>query len=144
LLYDSIGYDVKYTIGKENEKHDAKLTNRKTGEEISIEEKGLSYPHACCPVELIQDVKTTNMGWFYKTKAQWIIMIYFQKGQPNICYAIDMRKLREYPAEYIDSKECFSHVNNKGYGDTINLNIPWKLLLRDNIAKVLQNFNNNT
>jgi len=139
-IYRHYGFEVKYINGKENEKYDGILINAENNTRISIEEKGLSYYHKCCPIELIQDIKTQNMGWFYKTEAKYIIFIYFENKQPYICYLIKMGLLKEYPAEYLNHNGCFTALALGGWGDTVNLNIPWEQLIQDNIASVLERF----
>ena len=137
-LYDQHDYDFEPRHGKENEKYDGVLIHRKTNHRFSIEEKGLSYVHTHCPIELIQDIKTMNLGWFYKTEANSIVFIYFHANttNPAIVYIARTIRLKNYNPDYFLVKNVFTAKATNGYGDTVNLNIPWELFLEDGTARI--------
>ncbi len=137
-IYKTMGVSVERIYGKDNEKYDVML--RIDDAVYTVEEKGLRYYYPDAPIELIQDVISCNLGWYYKTKARFIIFIYYDDILPVVLYSLNFPKLK------IGIKECFG--NNKvklksalkGYGITVNMCIPWVYLIKEGIVKILKDW----
>ena len=84
------------------------------------------------PIELIQDVMSMDMGWWYKLKeCDYIFYGQFDKSWNLPCiYTVDFNKLGNYDFEEGWPKPCA-----KGYGLTIFWAVPLIVLTKRGIAK---------
>ena len=137
-IYGGMGYTVQRIKGKENEKFDVILT--RDGVDEPVEEKGLRYYHPDAPIELLQDVKTCNLGWFYKTKARHIYFIYYNEIMPIVMYDLNLPHLKNFLTSCFEDEKVKFRTALKGFGITINMCIPWKYLVEKNIVQVLKNW----
>ena len=139
-VYKELGYEnIQRIHGKENEDYDLILT--KNGRGKKIEEKGLQYYHKDCPIELIQDIWPFNLGWFYKTHADYIHFFYYQELMPHTLYQLSPSKLKENLGNIFKDKKAMPRLSVINYGITINLCIPWKYLIEINCAFILKKWN---
>lgn len=87
----------------------------------TVEEKFRKQDYGDFLIEIMQDIASANLGWFYKTKADFIF------------YIVDMRYL--YIVKWPKFKHWFSNnyrksgykltKSNEGFGATINMAIEW-------------------
>ena len=146
-IYRELGYrDIQRIQGKENRYNDLSLTIN--GIKKKIEEKGLTYNHKDCPIELIQNIFPPSIGWFYETKADYIHFFYYKDKMPIILYQLSFNKLKKMlfkPKEKIPNlfieKKAWPRLAIKYYGITINLCISWQYLKEKNCATVLKEWN---
>jgi hypothetical protein len=148
ILYPLKGYEVIRRINtKQEQEIYGDVVLKIKNKEYFIDEKTASYFHDNMVVELIQDVPSQNMGWFYKLKkCDGIIYIYFNNEIPKIVYAVHFKKLFPYINENITKFETLKKLNNgnpacgitnKEYGCTVNFYYPWNWLCRDGIAEII-------
>ena len=77
-------------------------------------------------IEIIQDVVSNNLGWFYTTKADYIIQIHQDETENKCLYIIKWSMFK------IWFKENYKEVNTilrdckTGFGFTLNIYIKWK------------------
>ena len=108
-----------------------------------VDEKAYAKPWDGCLVELIQDMLTGDLGWFYKlTEATHLICGYYDGDgdAPKIVYIIDWKRLRrQCIAWWREKKEEYRRLmfSDGGWGVTAFIVIPWEILLRENMAYVL-------
>lgn len=78
-------------------------------------------------IELIEDLKTGDLGWFYQTKADKIIYSFFESEEaeePTTIYVLSVEKMKNFIFENIKELIKKSKVSSKGYGLTLNIFIP--------------------
>jgi len=78
-------------------------------------------------VELIEDLKTGDLGWFYQTKADKIIYCFYESEkakEPESIYALSVEKMRNFVFEHTKKLIRKSNISSKGYGLTLNIFIP--------------------
>jgi hypothetical protein len=142
-IYRELGYQIVQRVyGRKNEDYD--LILMKNGKEKKIEEKGLNYYFPDCPIELIQNIYPLDLGWFYKTKADYIHFLYYDKetGMPFILYQLTFSRLKENLNNFFKEDGWrmkimprFSIIN---YGITLNLCIRWDYLIRKGCVYILK------
>jgi hypothetical protein len=99
------------------------------GELVKVEEKARRGEYDDVLVELIEDLKTGDLGWIYQTKADKLIYSFFDnKGKnPNKIYMFDMETIKNYLFNNIKELIHNSNISPKGYGLTLNVFLPLKL-----------------
>ena len=107
------------------------------GQFITIDEKARMGEFDDLLVEMIQDVKTESLGWFF-SKKDWILYGSWKDIEsvyPSSLYLIKSEELKNYICG-LDGfiKTC---ISKKGWGTTWNLSLEWDWLLKENIAKKL-------
>lgn len=132
--YENKGWTYTRIEGKENESGDVRVS--KNGKEFLIEEKSERIVTNNMCVELIQDVDSVNLGWMFKTKADYIN--YIQCDGEDITkvkhhHMIHMEKLTTHL--FHDGNSVRINETDKGFGRTINCLIPWSILTMMGIAK---------
>lgn len=135
-IYGEMGFTVERIRGKDNEKYDVILKNDSTTE--TVEEKGLRYYHPDAPIELIQDLKTSNFGWYFKTKARHIYFIYYNEIMPIVMYDLNLLHFNNFLTSCFEDGKVEFRTALKGFGITINMCIPWKYLVDNNIVQVIK------
>jgi len=78
-------------------------------------------------VELIEDLRTGDLGWFYQTKADKIIYCFYESKEaekPKAVYAFSVEKMRSFVFEHAKDLIRKSNISSKGYGLTLNIFIP--------------------
>lgn len=81
-------------------------------------------------VELIEDLKTGDLGWFYQTKADKIIYSFFEteeSPEPKVIYALSVIDMKQYVFSNMKELIMESRLSPKGYGLTLNVFIPLEL-----------------
>ena len=121
--------------GKKND-WDVKLETF-VGQYTLVDEKALRGEYYNFLVEIMQDMKTGNLGWFFSEK-DWILYGSWANPdfpRPSSLYLVKSKELKEYICE-LDGfiKTC---ISKKGWGVTWNLVFEWNDLLEKNIAKKL-------
>ena len=108
------------------------------GKYITVDEKAVRGEYNKCLVEIIQDIKTANLGWFYGNSERilWGNWRQVENVYPSSLYLIDHKKLADY---IVLIKEGFVNtwIDKKGWGNTLNLVIDWKILIDKQIAEKL-------
>ena len=107
------------------------------GQYALIDEKALRNDHNDFLLEIIQDMRTGSMGWFF-SKKDWILYgswADIESIYPSSLYLVKSKELKDY----IYSLEGFIEtcISKKGWGITWNLKLNWQDLIRRNIAEKL-------
>jgi hypothetical protein len=87
-------------------------------------------------VELIQDAKTGDLGWFYHVKCDHLFWFYCpsdRRSRPNLLYVIDWLYFKDYVFERME-EWVYMHFNDKNYGLTLNIPINLTDILKEGIA----------
>ena len=95
-----------------------------------IEEKARIGDYNDILVEVLEDLKTGDLGWIYQTKADIIIYVVYQKEgdeKPKRIYKIIVTRIKEYLIDH--ARELFqnSNVAPLGYGLTLNIFMPLEI-----------------
>lgn len=107
------------------------------GQYVFVDEKALRREYGDFLVEIIQDMITGSLGWFF-SKKDWILYGSWdnpEKIYPTSLYLIKTKELREH----ILSLRGFIQtcVSVRGWGNTWNLKLEWNDLIQKNIAEKL-------
>ncbi len=107
------------------------------GQFVLVDEKARIGEHNDFLLEIMQDIKTGNIGWFYGEK-DWILYASWnnlENAYPTSLYLVKAKELKEY----IDNLEGFikTCISKKGWGNTWNLVLEWRELLDNGIAEKL-------
>ena|SRR3990167_7917829 len=107
------------------------------GQFVLVDEKALRKEFDNFLIEIVQDMKTGNLGWFFGQK-DWILYGSWQdmeKAYPSSLYLVDSKKLKEY----INSLEGFikTCISKRGWGNTWNIVLYWEELINKNVAQKL-------
>jgi len=101
---------------------------------ILVDEKARQGDFGDCLVEIIQDMNTKKLGWYFGEKdyilyGSWIDT---ESNYPSSLYMIDAKKLKEY-INNLDGfiKTC---ISKKGWGNTWNIVLDWGDLINENIV----------
>ncbi len=95
------------------------LILKSNGVDYKIEEKIRKYDYGDFTIELIQDSKTGNMGWYFKSTADYIYYVV-----PGKMYAVDFEMLKEFITK--NKKYNYALVRSIiGFGDSWNVGIRW-------------------
>jgi hypothetical protein len=133
--YQARGYTVREVEGKKNREHDLFL--ERNGRSLRVEEKAeaILRPNFC--FELIQDVKTKNMGWIYDLRADLIIYIFWnvEAVKPFIVYKVNWQTCKTFCLDNLADYPL--KINNRGFGLTIFSIIPWRELMHEKIAEII-------
>ena len=102
-----------------------------------VDEKASRNEYNSFLVEVVQDMKTGNLGWFF-SKKDWVLYGSWKNVEdayPSSLYLVKSEKLKEY----IYSLEGFIQtcISKKGWGVTWNLKLEWNYLIEKNIAERL-------
>jgi len=93
-------------------------------------------------VELIQDAKSGDLGWFYHVNCDSLFWFYCpadRQSRPNILYVIDWPYFKDYVIGKMNGW-INMHYNNKGYGLTLNIPINLNEICTDGLAdKIILN-----
>jgi len=88
-------------------------------------------------LEIIQDMKTGKLGWFF-SKKDWILYGSWddiEKVYPTSLYLVKSKELKEY----INNLGGFisTCISKKGWGNTWNIKLAWNNLIDNRIAEKL-------
>jgi hypothetical protein len=137
-IYAEKGYKCQRIVGIKNKEYDCVLI--KNGQEYHVEEKGERYLFPNAPIEIVQDVLSCNLGWYYNTRASHVLFIYYDEIIPSIVYLIKMGPLRKNLNAIIRDNQRSLKFALKGFGITVNICIPWKYLIDTGICSVFHEF----
>ena len=140
ILYPYMGWDVVERIRDKNRQEtmgDVIISYNEN--HYCIDEKTASYCHADMVIELIQDLETFNIGWFFKLKkCDGIIYIYFNKEREiEIVYSVKFQQLKQYIFKITKKEKVHTGITNKNFGCTLNIYYPWQTLIDTNIARII-------
>lgn len=98
-----------------------------------VDEKAYSSLWSGCLLELIQDVPSRDMGWYYTlTHCTHLVCGYFDgwdKAVPQIVYKIDLPRLRSIYCELCKTTREVRHdMSSQNYGITVFGKVPWRYL----------------
>jgi hypothetical protein len=107
------------------------------GQFVLVDEKAIRKEWNDLLVEIIQDLETGNLGWFY-SKKDWILYGSWgniENTYPTSLYMIKSKELKEY----INSLDGFikTCISKKGWGITYSLILNWEVLINKQIAEKL-------
>lgn len=102
-----------------------------------VDEKVRQGDFGDCLIEIIQDINTGKLGWFFGEK-DWILYgswADIESVYPSSLYVISSKGLKEY----INNLEGFikTCISKKGWGNTWNIVLYWEELINKKIAKKL-------
>ncbi len=92
-----------------------------------IEEKSFNTIWDGLLVELVEDLTTGDLGWYYQTKADKIIYSFFEnetKQEPSTIYVLAVPEMKKYVMENIKQLISKAKISDKGYGKTLFVVIP--------------------
>ena len=124
--YKKKGWNFQRITGKENKRFNSLVEI--DGKKWKFEEKVRSANYNDLLVELVQDTATNSPGWLYYCEADYILY-----SMPSDFYVVTLGKLKNYVRNY-GSKYCFI-ISEKGWGKTLNIAIPWNILIDLKIAR---------
>jgi len=125
-FYISRGYKIDRVQGKQNKLGDVYLS--KNGSVFLIEEKFLRQELNFMFVEIVQDVKTNNIGWLWYTGSEYIFYC-----MPETQYFCHTERLRNFIREFGDFYKTL--ISRKGWGQTENKAVDWGTVIHKKIAK---------
>lgn len=128
-LYRSYNMNVQRVRGKKNKHYDAII--RWKGHTFTVEEKYREKDYGDFLVELEQDTVTHSPGWFYYSKADYIL--YAIDGKPPKLYSIRLPALRAFLKHRLWAYP--EKISTKGWGRTRNIAVPWTVLCYQQLAK---------
>ncbi len=107
------------------------------GQYILVDEKARIGEYNDFLLEIMQDIKTGNLGWFYH-KIDWILYGSWndlENYYPNSLYLVKTKELKNY----VDNLEGFikTCISKKGWGNTYNIVFEWDVLINARIAEKL-------
>lgn len=105
------------------------------------EEKFLfSHPYKKMLVEIVQDIVTADLGWFYHVRADYLMWVHCppdRKSPPIDVRPIKWSELKREVIETLMSNKWQQfQVCSDHYGTTLNLPIEWEVLIRKGIARI--------
>lgn len=130
-LYKERGWKCKRITGKQNKFYDCVLLIEERW--CNVEEKFRRKEWLDLVVELVQDTKTNDPGWLEYTQADFLMY-----GMGERIYMISIPLLREFVKRNKDKFDTFESKESEGWGNTLNLKIPWSTILQNEIGKVLK------
>lgn len=107
------------------------------GEYVYADEKVLRKEWDDFLVEIIQDMETGSLGWFF-SKKDWVLYGSWDNIEeiyPLSLYKVKMKELRDY----VFRLEGFIKIciSKKGWGNTWNVKLSWQELINKGIAEKL-------
>jgi hypothetical protein len=119
--------------------HEYDIVLTKDNEEIKVEEKAERKNSLNMYFETIQDKKTNNLGWVYKCKADIIMYVFWntEDNDAETVYKIKWPECKHFVLETIDEYEEKPPKEGKGWGETFGKLVPWRTLLKNNIAEIV-------
>ena len=136
VFYKSVGYTLDRSGSCKA--YDLIVTN--LTQRYKIEEKYLfndaDYDQGL--IEIIQDIKTGDFGWFYHTGCDFLFWIYCHENRelrPRYAYCMRWPKVKQYVLDQL-GKSKWSKFNlcSDNYGLTLNYPVNWQALLSLKIA----------
>jgi len=107
------------------------------GQFKKVDEKVLTHEWNNCLIEIIQDMETGSLGWFFGEK-DWVLYGSWndlEEIYPSSLYLISMNRLK--PHIYGLKKMIPTVVSHKGWGITWNLRLDWVDLTEKEIIQKL-------
>lgn len=97
------------------------------GNDQRIEEKYRSRVYADLLVEIVQDVVTGDLGWFYKTRCDFLHYIFCPDWvQPTDYWRISWRHFKSwFQRDFLKQKHHRFVLSQQGYGYTLNIAVPF-------------------
>jgi len=77
-------------------------------------------------IEIIQDIVSNNLGWFYTTKASYIIQIHQDETDNNCLYIINWSMFKCWFKENYRQVNTILRECKTGFGFTLNIYIKWE------------------
>lgn len=104
---------------------------------IKIEEKIRTKIWADLAIEIIQDLHTADLGWFFKTEAVGLHYVMCEKGEPKILYRIHWPRFKKwYLNKFLPDNRYGKYIiSPMGYGLTLNTLVPISKIPEDLFAE---------
>lgn len=104
---------------------------------ILVDEKARQKEYNDFLVEIMQDIETGRLGWFYGEKdfilyGSWIDI---EAIDPSSLYLISSKDLRKYICTIDGSVK--TRLSKLGWGNTWNLSLEWESLINKGVVKKL-------
>jgi len=135
--------EAKITGKNRQELMGDKILRNEKLEYFFVDEKAASYLHERMVVELIQDIKTEDLGWFFKLKlCDRLIYSYYDGDDAELLstiYNVKFSKLKEYIVNAMAQNDSNIKYGNtdRNFGLTHNIYYPWEILIAKKIAKIV-------
>lgn len=99
--------------------YDLVLAGRTAEEKFRFRE----YPDIL--VELVQDVASANLGWFYTCSAERLVYVWCDASGPSHCWVLDLPAFKRWCCEHLSRRTGIAAViSNEGFGITMNVAFP--------------------
>lgn len=107
------------------------------GQCVRVDEKARIKDYGDCLVEIIQDIRTGNLGWLFGEKdyifyGSWDNI---DDIEPTSLYSINSEKLKSYIYGLSGNPEI--RISKSGWGITWNIALEWDELIKNEVAKKL-------
>ena len=135
--YQKQGIEVlEDKIGRGKYDWDVKL-KLSDGRIITVDEKVRTREWGDFLVEIIQDLKTGNIGWLYKKKDFYFYASWDNEDniEPSSFYIIDAHRLVDFIVDNWDKLQK-QKISKKGYGVTLNVVVLWEDLKHLGISRL--------
>ena len=105
------------------------------GDYKKVDEKAIIGDWDNCLIEIIQDIKTLNKGWFFGDK-DWTLYGNWKTIEDNNPFNLHLIKMKELK-EYVFSLDGIikTAISHKGWGITWNIALEWDDLIYLKIAQ---------
>jgi hypothetical protein len=127
--YKKKGWPYRRIQGSENRRYNCLVEIN--GKKWKFEEKSRTADYDDFLVEIKQDIKTGDPGWLYYCEADYILY-----STPKSFYAIRLSRLREFVKK--NGANYPIKISKKGWGETMNIAIPWADLISQKIAQKIR------
>lgn len=81
-------------------------------------------------IEIVQDIKTGNLGWYYTTRADSIFYIICVANKPRYMYKLNLLEFKNWFISWLENQgyvRCA--ISTKGWGITLNIIVPNKEII---------------
>lgn len=123
--YPALGLTVINTNG--NRERDIVCQDADTGKPVKVEEKYRDTDYGDFAIEILHDMETGELGWYYKTRGDLLAYIVCDKSwTPQKVYLVNWTAFKEWWLQYLaDLKRATGPISPRGIGLTLNLTIDW-------------------
>lgn len=117
-IYQGMGYTI---IRNGDKGKDLYINSKATEEKIRTEVRKDIL------IEILQDITSANLGWYYTTKAELLNYVMCNSMEPQLIYWIDWPKFKKWFVEdflSVISPRGQYIISIRGYGVTLNIPVP--------------------
>lgn len=123
--YPALGLTVIDTNG--NRERDIVCQDADTGKPVKVEEKYRDADFGDFLIEVVHDMATGDLGWYYKTRCDRLAYIICDNWVPIKVWLVYWSRFKEWWLQRLaDDKHAPAKISPRGIGLTLNLTIDWK------------------